>query len=355
MSGTRKKALVVCPGRGTYNKTELGYLRRFHADKTALLDDFDGIRATLAQPTVRELDGSDSYSLSVFSRGDNAAPLIFACSYADFLAIDGVAFDVVAVTGNSMGWYTALACGAALSADRAFAVANAMGVNTMTGIDGGQAIYALVDEDWRPIPGRDAALAKVMDGINRRLGPSLYVSIRLGGMVVVAGTDAALDAMSKEAPVGPGRFPMRLQNHGPFHTPLMTPASDRALDTIDPDWFVSPRLPLIDGRGYIWRPYATDTELLWDYTLRTQVVETYDFTRAVQVGVREFAPDCLIILGPGDTMGGAVAQSLIDICWRGLQSKQAFVEIQATAPYVLAMGREDQRGLVTAEGALQPT
>ena len=106
---------------------------------------------------------------------------------------------------------------------------------------------------------------------------------------------------------------------------------------------------MIDGRGFIWRPGAVDTQALWHYTLGAQVVEPYDFTAAIQVGIREFAPDCLIVLGPGATLGGAVAQSLIDARWRGLDSKTAFTSLQAQAPFVIAMGRDDQRGLVAPE------
>jgi [acyl-carrier-protein] S-malonyltransferase len=40
--------------------------------------------------------------------GDNASLLIYACALADFAAIDRDRFEVVAVTGNSMGWYLAL-------------------------------------------------------------------------------------------------------------------------------------------------------------------------------------------------------------------------------------------------------
>ena len=61
-----------------------------------------------------------------------------------------------------------------------------------------------------------------------------------------------------------------------------------------------------------------------DYTFATQILETYDFTRAVQVAVREYAPDRIILLGPGDTLGGAIAQALIAIEWRGLRSKRGF-------------------------------
>jgi len=44
--------------------------------------------------------------------------------------------------------------------------------------------------------------------------------------------------------------------------------------------------------------------------------------------VREFAPDQLILLGPGTALGGAVAQSLIEINWHGLSSKADFVALQ---------------------------
>jgi hypothetical protein len=91
----------------------------------------------------------------------------------------------------------------------------------------------------------------------------------------------------------------------------------------------------------------SDVAALWDYTLGEQVTETYDFTLAVQVGVKEFAPDIVIVLGPGETLGGAVAQSLIGVNWLGMESKAEFIRRQAGDPFVLAMGREDQRGMVT--------
>ncbi len=80
-------------------------------------------------------------------------------------------------------------------------------------------------------------------------------------------------------------------------------------------------------------------------TLDTQVVETYDFTRAMAVAAREFAPDLFIITGPGTTLGGAVAQSLILAEWRGMTSKQDFQTLQAQTPLLAAMGMPEQRGL----------
>ncbi|MES2498405.1 MAG: ACP S-malonyltransferase [Pseudomonadota bacterium] len=337
----KSKAVVICPGRGTYNKSELGYLHRFHGDRRALIERFDRQRTELGQPTLSELDAASAYSSAVHGRGDNASGLIFACSYADYLAIDRDRFDIVAVTGNSMGWYSALACGGALDGDHGFELVNAMGTLMHRDGVGGQIVHTLLDEDWRPIPGRRESFMALVDAI-----PDLHISIELGGMIVFAGSDEALEALGEQLPVGPGGFPMRLQNHAAFHSPLLNAISDQARRTLPLEWFGSPTVPLIDGRGHIWRPHASDPEALWTYTLGHQISRTYDFTGAIRVAMREFAPDCLIVLGPGETLGGAVIQSLLAIEWRGWISKSTYMAAQGDTPFVLSCGRGDQRGRV---------
>jgi hypothetical protein len=179
-------------------------------------------------------------------------------------------------------------------------------------------------------------------------GAEVYVSIELGGMLVAAGDSTGLAALAALAPRGPGRFPLALAGHAAFHTPLQAPVSARAKAMLSPEGFGSPAVALIDGAARIWRPHATDRDALWEYTLGAQVVETYDFTAAMRVAIREFAPDRIIILGPGETLGSAVAQSLIAARWRGLDSKTAFAAAQAADPLVLAMGRADQRARALA-------
>ena len=343
----RQSALVVCPGRGSYGKAELGYMKRFHANKVELISAADRIRSEAGQPTISELDGAERFSVSTHTRGDTASPLIFTCAYADYLSIDRERFDVAAVTGNSMGWYIALACAGAVSAEHGFAIVDAMGRHSQAGEPGGQVLLSLVDEDWRPVPGLRDELLGLAEAIGGRPNASLHVSIELGGMIVLAGNEAGLAALLAEAPATPGREPMRLVNHGPFHTPLMKGSSEGALAGIPPDWFGGPKEPMVDGRGHIWRPFATGPKALRDYTFITQILETYDFTRAIQVAVKEHAPDRIILRGPGDSLGGAIAQALIAIEWRGLRSKADFQEMQAKDPFLLSMGREEQRRLVT--------
>jgi [acyl-carrier-protein] S-malonyltransferase len=129
--------------------TELGYLAR-HFPDAALLARFDAIRRAEGQDSLTALDGADRYSLSRHSRGDNASALIYACTYGDFLSPRPRPVDIVAVTGNSMGWYSALACaGAADARGGVCQVVNTMGTLMQEALIGGQMVYPWVDEDWQ--------------------------------------------------------------------------------------------------------------------------------------------------------------------------------------------------------------
>ena len=64
-----KRAVVICPGRGTYNKLELGSLMRLNPDKAELFESFDTIRRTNSQETLAALDGAASYSIAKHTRG----------------------------------------------------------------------------------------------------------------------------------------------------------------------------------------------------------------------------------------------------------------------------------------------
>ncbi|MEO9968419.1 MAG: ACP S-malonyltransferase [Hyphomonadaceae bacterium] len=343
---SKKQALVICPGRGTYNKPELGYLTRHHSHRSEMLDIFEQERKTRSQPSLKSLDGAERYSVATHTRGDNASLLIHACAIGDFNAIDRNRYDIAAITGNSMGWYIALACAGAVNQVDGANIVNTMGAYMQETMIGRQIVYPLVDDDWKAIPERRAEVLTLMDRVNAQPDLEIHISIELGGMIVLAGNDAGLKAMTDLLPVI-DRFPMSLANHAGFHTSLQLPISERALSTLPKTMMTQPTIPMIDGRGTIWQPASVDHLALHQYTLGQQVTDTYNFTRAVQVGVREFAPDCIIILGPGNTLGGAVAQSLIDISWQSLESKAGFAERQATDPYILAMGRDDQRALVT--------
>ena len=348
MSGERKTALVVAPGRGTYGKGELGSIARLHGARFGeLIANFDAQRRERGQPTVTELDGAERFSVATHMRGDVAAPLIYTATALDWLSIDRDKYDVVAVAGNSMGWYSALALGGAVSVEDGFRISNARGLNSQTHGPGGQILLQVVDENWRPVPGLRQRLLELVGAIGSRSGHALALSIDLAGMLVLAGNEEGLAALLAEVPQTPGRDPLRLAGHGPFHTPLMFGSSDKAKAELPTSLFGGPAIPMVDGRGHIWRRFSSDPDAIRDYTFGHQILAPYDFALSVQVAVKEFAPDVIILPGPGDTLGGAIAQSLIGIGWQGITSKTDFMARQAADPILLSMGRPEQRALVT--------
>lgn len=340
------KAVFVCPGRGTYNKTELGYLHRYFPDQ-ALLARFDDRRRAVRQPLLAELDSAQRFSIGTHTRGDNASALIYAATLGDFLSINREKIDIVAITGNSMGWYSALACAGALSPEDGFSVSNGMGTLMQRAPIGGQLIYPFVGDDWRPHPARRDELLAIVSDIASRVDHALFLSIELGGMLVLAGNDAGLSAFEQAVEPSQQGFPMRIRNHAAFHTPLMAPVAAEGRQQLPLEMFGNPDLPLIDGRGSIWWPGASDVNTLYAYTLDAQVVEPYDFSRAIAVAAREFAPDLFILGGPGASLGGAVAQSLILCNWRGMTSRDDFTSRQAREPVLISMGRPEQRPVAT--------
>ena len=338
-----KTAVLICPGRGTYNKTELGYIRRHHEGRADAVADFDAYRAAQGQALISELDGAERFSAATHTRGDNASPLIYTAALLDAQAISDD-YEIVAVTGNSMGWYIALAAAGAVTPLAGLEIVNTMGTLMQESLIGGQTIYPFIDDQWRPVPDRQEALLGLIQEIGARADHHLSVSIHLGGMMVLAGNEAGIKAFEHAVPPIEGRYPLRLPNHSAFHSRLQAPVAAQGRSRLAPELFGDPRVPMIDGRGAIWWPRATDPEQLRAYTLGHQVTETYDFTHAVQVAAREFAPDAFILTGPGATLGGAIAQSLIQIGWWGLTSKAEFQDRQGQEPILISLGREDQRG-----------
>ncbi len=345
----KKRVLVVCPGRGTYNAGELGYLRTYHAARSDVVVTVDAVRVSKGQPPVSELDNADKYMPSVHMAGDNASALIYACALADFAAIDRERFDIVAVTGNSMGWYLALACAGILDVKGGARLVNNMGALMHQHGVGGQIVWSIVDDDWKLDPNKISIVSLIMDEAKTLSAVSIYVSIRLGGMIVFAANDAGLKYLMERLPKD-DRFPLRLMHHAGFHSPLLDHIVPMARTENEAGDFGRGEISAIDGQGRIWSPGAFDRNAIYDYTLGAQLTDSFDFTRAVQVAAAEFAPDTIIVLGPGTTLGAPTAQALIASGWRGLSGKEDFQSRQTNDPILISMGMADQRGWAESEG-----
>ena len=338
----KKRALVICPGRGTYNATELGYLKTHHAARQDVIAAVDAVRSAMGQMTVSQLDGADKYTPSVHMTGDNASALIYACAMADFAAIDREKFDIVAVTGNSMGWYLALACAGIVDLAGGARLVNNMGGIMHQHGAGGQIVWSICDDNWNIQKDKLLFINNLMIEASIISEVSIYISIRLGGMIVLAADEAGLKWLMERLPKD-DRFPLRLMHHAAFHSPLLNHIVPMARSDNPLSDFGVGEIPAIDGQGRIWSPRAFNRDAIYAYTLGAQLTDSYDFTRALQVAAAEFAPDTVIVLGPGTTLGAPIAQALIASGWRGLSSKADFQARQQDEPILISMGMAEQR------------
>ena len=65
--------------------------------------------------------------------------------------------------------------------------------------------------------------------------------------------------------------------------------------------------------------------------------------------VQRKVSDVIVALGPGDTLGGPIGQTLVAEGWAGIRDREAFRERQISAqPILLSLGRSVDRQRLSA-------
>ena len=334
----KKRVVVICPGRGTYTRETSGYLDKYGEAAREHIIWMDQQRDKENLQSISSLD-LGSFKSKIHMVGENASTLIFACSMSDYLSIDQEKYEIVSIVGNSMGWYTALSLGNAISIKDGYELIHTMGSMMKNQIIGGQVIYPIVDDDWI------INIEKKTEIISLIKNTGCFLSIELGGYLVIGGEQPCLDLLLKQLPKK-DKYPFQLPFHAAFHTPLLKSISEKAFSLIHQKLFQKPSIPIIDGQGKIWSPYSTSPRLLFEYTLRDQVISVFNFTKAMSVALKEFCPEKILLLGPGNSLGGAIGQIIVEHGWNGIHSKNDFIKQQEKDPFLISMGLEEQRKLI---------
>ena len=325
---------IFLPGRGSYTKATLGSL----PDEHPWIDRADALRAEYGLGSLRDLDRGP-WKGGEHLRADNAAPLIHLVAMIDAERA-AAEHETVCVGGNSLGWYTALSVAGALDFDDGFRLVQEMAQLQMSPEpDGGQILYPLVDEEWR----LSAQCEREVEAALASAKGEAFPSIALGGFAVLAGSEAGIRHLLDSLPpveVGPALYPFRLKGHGPYHTPLLGAVATGALERLGRLGWRAPAVTLIDGRGVRFSPWATDPGQLAAYTLGEQVVTPFGFTTSVRIALREYAPDLLVLPGPGNTLGSVCGQILAMEGYRAIHDRGDFAAIQESeSPVVWSMRR----------------
>lgn len=329
-----KRAVLLCPGRGSYTEKTLRSLPEAHP----WVERAEALRREYGLCSLVELDRASKWDPKQHLAPQNVSPLIWLVSMLD-AARAASEYRIAAVAGNSMGWYTALAVGGALDFDDGFRLMQEMSLLQQEHSSGGQVIYPQVDENWVP----DTQLVQSVETALASSDGQAFPSIWLGGQAVLAGTEEGIAHLLRSLPkvkLGQNSYPFRLMGHGPYHTPLLKSVSAKAQTQLGRLKFKKPKFHLVDGHGTRWSPHSADPDAIREYTLGAQIVQPYDFTLSVRVGLREYAPDRLVLPGPGNPLGSITGQIVISEGWRGIRSRADFDAVQQSAdPIVHSMRR----------------
>ncbi len=332
------RAAVAFPARGSYGPRSLGSLPAAHP----WVRRADQLRADYDLPALSVLDGADRFDPAIHLRSAHASPLTFVCGLLDAERI-AADHEVVVVIGSSGGWYTALAASGALEFDDAFRLVQTMALLAEEPIveedRGGQLIYALTDEGWQKDPARVDAL----DAILAREDGAVHRSLEMGAFTVVSGTATGITDLAAALPqieIGSRQFPFRAAMQEAWHTPLRTTAAARAGELLADLSWSAPNVTLIDGRGARFTPWSADPAELARQTINEQPISTYDFALSLRVALREYAPEVILLPGPGASLAEVCAQLIVAEGYRGNRTRAELEATQAGGtPILLSMRR----------------
>lgn len=341
------RLLVVFPGRGSYGPAELGSLRRLagsSAEAARAVEEviaaMDAPRREARRPSIADLDAAAAFDPETHLAGENASALIVACALADFLLLERAGASIAGITGNSLGFYAALGASGALSLEDTGRLVEEMASLQATHGAGGQVIVPVSGDDWLA----DSSQARAAD--DAVAAGTAWLSVDLGSFRVLGARDAdLLAARLPKTRLGGREYPMVLAKHRAFHTPLVADVADAVSTSWNLEWR-TPRHHLLLGNGAIATPWSADPRALAEYTLREQVVTPFRLAAAIRTGLRELAPDAVVLTGPGESIGGSLGASILAEGWRGLRTRDAFRARQSADPVLLSLARPDQRARV---------
>ena len=233
------------------------------------------------------------------TRTEHAQVALFAVSYAlweEFRKTYSGAISGAA--GHSLGEYTALTAGAALTYPEGLRVVASRGQAMADAAD-------LEPSGMAALIGADARLAEEMAARSRDQGGRLEVAnINAPGQVVVAGSAADIEWVSENSrDLGVKRV-IPLKVAGAFHSGFMDPAADDVGEALAGVVFSEPEFPVWSNTTA--RPHDVSQMAA---TLRSQVVSPVKFEESLR-DMSAAGVDTFVHVGPGDVTAGMAKRSV---------------------------------------------
>jgi [acyl-carrier-protein] S-malonyltransferase len=228
---------------------------------------------------------------------ENTQPAILTTSIAALRAMESQDFSAPSfVAGHSLGEYSALVAGGALSLPDAVRIVRARGRYMQEAVPvGAGAMAAILGADLQVINDacREAAAGEVCNAAN----------INSQNQVVIAGNVAAVDRAIGILKERGAKRAMKLNVSAPFHSALMKPAEERLAVDLEKILFQELTVPVVTNVDA--KAVASGAEA--KAALIRQVAQTVRWLESVEFLISQ-GVQSLVEIGPGKVLSGLVRQ-----------------------------------------------
>lgn len=290
------KPSLLCPGQGSqYPGMAKTLLQEFPYTKQIYEEASESLKLDL----IKLCNESNQETLQLTF---NAQPTLLTTSFAWFSVLKKeLQFEPFSAAGHSLGEYTALLCSGALSLSDAVRLVRTRGELMQNAVPVGKgkmaALIGLADEKVNPL----CQMASQKDSV------VVAANWNSPGQIVIAGHATAVDQLekiTKENPEYKIRKFIPLNVSAPFHSPLMTPVSEKFFPILESVSWNKLQFPIscnLDAKVV--------KEANWPEVLKKQIDHSVLWTDGIKA-LSHYGSDTFIEVGPSKVLSGLTKRIL---------------------------------------------
>jgi [acyl-carrier-protein] S-malonyltransferase len=223
----------VFPGQGSQ---KIGMLAELAQDHAIIKETFDQASDALSYNMWELIQKGEQAAINLTER---TQPILLASSVAIWrLWNEHNGAQPSQMAGHSLGEWSALVCSGVVNFEDALKIVRARGQYMQQAVPVGEgAMAAIIGLD-------DQAILDACSNA-QSLGVVDAVNFNAPGQVVIAGSNAAVEAAMDSCKAAGAKRALPLPVSAPFHTSLMKPAADNLANLVNSVTFSSPQVPVV--------------------------------------------------------------------------------------------------------------
>jgi [acyl-carrier-protein] S-malonyltransferase len=277
----------VFPGQGSQ---KIGMLSELAEDHALIKETFDQASDVLSYNMWDLIQQGEQEEINLTER---TQPILLASSVAIWhLWNSNNGITPSQMAGHSLGEWSALVCSGVVDFGDALKIVRARGQYMQQAVPVGEGAMAAI------IGLGDEAILEACTNA-QSLGVVDAVNFNAPGQVVIAGSNAAVEAAMESCKAAGAKRALPLPVSAPFHTSLMKPAADNLADLVNSVTFRAPQVPVVHN---VHAQTESDPEVIKALMLE-QIYSPVKWVDCVNK-LKNNGATTLIECGPGKVLSG---------------------------------------------------